>query len=106
MKRAWLAFPRQTYNGLRQFVTLKPPKPLLADQVFTLSPKPNPPVIARATGRHLDLNQRDIYIYIYTQRVGGLSLCGTLAISLVLLLSVMVDVAFIETKIGASGSIE
>ena len=50
-----------------------PTKPLLADQVFTLNPKQNPPVIARATGQHLDLNQRDIYIYIHTQRGGGLN---------------------------------
>ena len=36
--------PKATYNGLWQFVTMKPTKPLLADQVFMLSPKQNPPV--------------------------------------------------------------
>ena len=43
---SFVSLPRQSCSGLWQFITLEPTKPLLADQVFTLNPKPNPPVIA------------------------------------------------------------
>jgi len=43
--------------------------------------KQNPPVIARATGRRLGLNQRERYIYIYRQRALALALALFLALS-------------------------
>ena len=71
MKRAWLAFPGHVQCfGARPFRET-PLKHFRQQSVFTLCPKPNPPVIARATGRYLKSNQRERYIYVYISSVSG-----------------------------------
>ena len=52
---------------------MKPTKPLLADQGFTLSPKQNPPVIYPGHWKTSGIEpEGEVYIYIYKQRVRGL----------------------------------